>query len=179
MKDRKLATRYARALLSLLPRAEAEAADGFLAAVREAMAESAETRRLLLDPGVPRATRKAMLQSLSVRYGMPVQVANFLAMLVDQNRTRVLPSIAEVFHEEREKAMGIVAAKITTAVPLDGRMLEQARRTLEQVTGRRVELTHSVEPALIGGAVTRVGSMVYDGSLRTQLDKLKGRMGRD
>ena len=177
MKDRKLATRYARALLDSLPdAAEAEAADNFLKALREALEESADLRGLLFDPAVPRATRKSVLRSLSDENGMPKRVANFLATVVDHNRAASLPSIAEVFHERREERAGVLPAEISTAWPLTDDLKQRTLDALEKMTGRKVRLTTTVDPDLIGGAVTRIGSDVHDGSVRTQLDQLRRRM---
>ena len=121
MMDRKLASRYARALLSSLPDTQSsEKADRFLTVIRESLDESAEFRDLLYDPAVPRATRKPRsCRTLAERAEMPAQVANFMATIVDHNRDdlagldrRGLP------RRVREAAAGIVPAEITTAWPL-------------------------------------------------------------
>jgi F-type H+-transporting ATPase subunit delta len=180
MKDRKLATRYARALLASLPNERmAEDADRFLTAVREALDESEEFRELLLDPAVPRGTREAVLRSLAQESAMPPQVSNFLATVVDHNRGASLASIARVFHEEREAAMGVVPAEIATAWPLSEDLKRRTLETLEKMTGRKVRLTTRIEPGILGGAVTRIGSKVYDGSLRTQLAQLRRRLTQE
>ncbi len=177
MRDRKLATRYARALLaSLADEVVAEKADSFLSALRTALEESADLRGLLNDPAVPRPTRKAVLRALADQNGMPLQVGNFLATVVDHNRTSALPAIAEVLHEEREARIGVVPAEITTAWPLTDELKARTLATLEKMTGRKVRLTAKVEPELIGGAITRIGSEIHDGSLRAQLARLRDRM---
>jgi F-type H+-transporting ATPase subunit delta len=169
--------RYARALLSALSDpAEAAAADGFLNSLREAMEQSSELRAILLDPAVPRDQRKQALRALSDAKQMPRRVSNFLATLVDHNRTAAIPTIAQVFHEEREKAQGIVPAEITTAVPMSDAQRAQAEQAIRKLTGSDVRLTCRVDPDLIGGAVTRIGSTVYDGSLRNQLSQLRRQM---
>lgn len=177
MKDRKLATRYARALLDSLPNAvEAETADRFLQALREALDESADLRGLLFDPAVPRATRKSVLRSLASENHMPQQIGNFLATVIDHNRAAALPSIAEVFHERREERAGVLPAEISTAWPLSEQLKQRTLEALEKMTGRKVRLTAKLDPELIGGAVTRIGSEVHDGSVRTQLAQLRRRM---
>jgi F-type H+-transporting ATPase subunit delta len=103
-------------------------------------------------------------------------VHNLLDILVDNSRVAAMPSIASVFHDELERAQGVVSAEMTTAAPLDDAMKQRARTAVEKLTGRRVHLSYRVEPELIGGAVTRVGSMVYDGSLRTHIARLRRRM---
>jgi len=180
MKDRKLASRYARALLSSLPNQHmAEQADQFLTVIREALDETPGFRDLLFDPAVPRATRKQVLRTLAEHAEMPAQVGNFLATVVDHNRTTSLASIAEVYHEERERAAGVVPAEITTAWPLSDDLKERTQRALEEMTGRNVRLTANLDPTLLGGAVTQVGSTVYDGSLKTQLDQLRRKMTQE
>lgn len=177
MKDRKLAFRYARALLSVIddPRT-LEQTDAFLTALAESLESSSELRATMLDPAVPRATRKKILRSLVSGTGLPTEIGNFLAILVDNNRVAALGAIAAVFHEERERKQGIVAAAMTTAAPLGTEMQDRARRAFERLTGATVRMTFDVRPELIGGAVTRIGSTVYDGSLRSQLDRLRRKM---
>jgi len=180
MKDRKLASRYAGAFLSVFPEpSQAESADQFLSEVSRAMADSEELRDILLDPAYSRPSRKAVLHALAEGRGMPRQVINLLSTIIDHNRAGALPAIAELFHEEREKAMGIVPAEIATASPLSDPLKKSAQRTLEKLTGKRVRLTCEVKPELLGGAVTKIGSKVYDGSLRNQLDKLRRRMSQE
>jgi F-type H+-transporting ATPase subunit delta len=166
-------------LASLSDTRAAEDADRFLAVIRESIDESAEFRGLLFDPAVPRTTRKNVLRKLATDAGMPPEVGNFMATVVDHNRTTSLPSIAEVYHEVREQAAGIVPAEITTARPLADDLKERTLRALEQITGRKVRLTANVDPEILGGAVTQVGSTVYDGSLRSQLDRLRRKMSQE
>jgi len=174
LKDRKLASRYARALLGALPDdREAEVADGFLQALHRAFAESAKLRDLLLNPAVARSERKAALRRMAEPAGGPARLANFLSIVVDHNRAAALPAIAEVFHEEREARAGVVPAEIVTARPLGEDLRRRAEQALQRMTGRRVRLGMRTEPAILGGAVTRIGSTIYDGSLRTQLSQLR------
>ena len=180
MKDRQLASRYARALLESLPNKDANGeVDAFLGSVGDALQESREFRDLLFDPAIPRSTRETVLRSLAEQAGMTAQVANFFSAVVNHNRTTSLPSIAKVFHEEREAAMGVVPADITTAQPLSDDLKQRTLRTLEQITGRKVRLASQVDPEILGGAVTKIGSTVYDGSLRTQLAQLRRKMTQE
>ena len=180
MRDRKLASRYAGALLSVLPDpAQAESTDQFLTALGDAMLEAGEFRDVMLDPAFPRSSRKAVLRELAERHGLPDQVGNFVATLVDNNRVGALPVIAEVFHEAREEAMGVVPAEMTTAKPLEAEQRQRAQAVLEKLTGRKVRLDCRVEPDVLGGAVTKIGSKVYDGSLRSHLIELRRRMAQE
>jgi F-type H+-transporting ATPase subunit delta len=180
MKDRKLASRYAGALLSVLPDpAQAEATDQFLTALSDAMKESGEFRDVMLDPAFARSSRKAVLRSLVEQQDLPPTVGRFMDTLVDNNRLGALPTVAQVFHEAREEALGIVPAEITTATPLDPPLRERTQATLERLTGSKVRLDCRVQPDLLGGAVTKIGSKVYDGSLRSHLSELRRRMAQE
>ncbi len=179
MKDRQLASRYARALLESIPNKDAEEVDRFLGGLGDALEESRDFRGLLHDPAVSKAARESVLRTLAERAGMKVQVANFLSAVVSHNRATSLASIAKVFHEQREAAMGVVPAEITTAEPLADDLKELTLRTLEQISGRKVRLTSQVDPGILGGAVTKIGSAVYDGSLRTQLAQLRRKMTQE
>lgn len=180
MKDRRLAVRYARALIAALPdTARAQAADSFLTAVAGAMETSPEFRDVLLDPAHPRSQRRAVLEALARDKQMPDEMINFLGALVEHNRTPNLPSIAQVFHEELESKMGIVPAEITTATPMSDELRQRAQQALQTMTGKQVRLTYQVDSELIGGAVTRIGSTVFDGSVRTQLDQLRRQIAED
>jgi len=177
MKDRKLAVRYARALFAAIPDASAsEAVAQFLDAVGSALSGSRELRDRILDPAVPRAKREAAFAALAAKAEMPKGVSNFLKTIVDNNRIAALPTIAEVFSEMREEAMGVVPAEITTATPMTPEQEQRARDAVERMTGRKVILSTKVDGDLIGGAVTRIGSTIYDGSLRSQLGQLERRM---
>ncbi len=177
MKDRKLATRYARALLSALPDADTkQTASEFLTALAEAMERSPELRDVLLNPAYKRSQRKAVLDGLADTYHAPAKVKSFLGVVIDQGRTDHLPSIAVVFREVLEESAGIVAVTVDTAMKMSSEQEATAQTTLEKLTGRQVRLTVNVDTTLIGGAVARVGSMVYDGSLKTQLNLLRRRM---
>jgi len=122
MKDRKLATRYARALFTALPDPHArEAADAFLSALGRAIASSPELELLFLNPAVPRRTKKAVLAKLAQGSGAGKAVASFLAVVVDHGRAGQIPAIAQAFHSVREEAEGIVHAAAMEAEKESGR----------------------------------------------------------
>jgi F-type H+-transporting ATPase subunit delta len=100
-------------------------------------------------------------------------------MVVDNGRAAQLPSIAEVFHSERESGQGIVSAVLTTAAPLPPELQSRAVAALEKLSRKKVNLTVQIDPALLGGAMAQVGSTVYDGSLKTQLARLRSAMGKE
>ena len=180
MRDRKLATRYARALLGALATpAEQNLADEFLNALSSSMGTNAEFRGFLLDPATSSAAKKSLLETLCASRGVSDRVKTFLGMIVDNARLASLPSIAEVFHLEREAGQGMVGATLTTAAPLSPEHRARAAEALGKLTGKKVNLKTDVDPGLLGGAVAQVGSVVYDGSLKTQLARLRKTMGEE
>jgi len=176
MRDRKLATRYARALLATLDAGQAQNVDAFLAALSQAITTSRDLRDVLLNPGIPRAARTAVLVALAKQHDMPAEVGSFMRVVVAHGRAGNLPEIATAFGEAREEAAGIVPVELQTAAPLPQDLQNRARSILEKLTGKQVRLRFRVDPSRLGGAVAKIGSKVYDGSLRTQLDILRRRM---
>ena len=180
MKDRLLAKRYAKALLAAISDpGVAERAGTFLDSLASSMSESPELRDVLLNPAVSRQDRKAVLEALACSREVPPLVANFLSVVADHGRAGALPSIADAFREMKDEAAGVVPAMLTTAAPIPDALAAKARAVLEKLTARRVRLTCEVDPSLLGGAVTRIGSTVYDGSLSTQLGALRRSMAEE
>jgi F-type H+-transporting ATPase subunit delta len=180
MRDRKLATRYARALLAALATGpDQNLADEFLGAFAKILGTNAELRGFLLDPANSATAKKDLLDHLCATHGAPERVKTFLRLMVDNARLASLPSIAEVFHLERESTQGVVSATLTAAAPLTPEHQVRAAAALGKLTGKSVNLTIEVDPGLLGGAVAQVGSMVYDGSLKTQLARLRSTMGEE
>lgn len=180
MTDRKLAARYARALLATLPDPEqAATVDAFLGALSSRWDSTREFRDVLLNPAHPRSARKRALAELAAAHGAPAEVGRFLGVLLDNGRLPMLSTIATVFREERETATGVVKATITSARPLTPELRGQAESSIARLTGKRVRLEERIDGSLLGGAVTRVGSMVYDGSLKSQLERLRRRMSQE
>jgi|SoiMethySBSTD1v2_1073268.scaffolds.fasta_scaffold14588_4 F-type H+-transporting ATPase subunit delta len=180
MTDRKLATRYARALLATLPDTSSQdSASTLLDALAQALEGDATLRRALVDPAVPSAMKSQLLASVSSGPGVPDRVRSFLATVVANGRTAALPTMAAVFREEKERAQGIVTGTLTTASPVGDELASRAAAALSRLSGRRVRLELRVDPDLLGGGVAQVGSMVYDGSVRTQLGLLKNRIAKE
>jgi F-type H+-transporting ATPase subunit delta len=180
MRDRKLATRYARALLGALPdAAEQNLADEFLAALADAVKANTNLHGFLINPATPASSKKSFLERLCAVSGVPKRVTTFLDLMVDHARLANLSSIAEVFHLELESAQGTVSATLTAAAPLTPELQARATTALAKLSGRTVKLTVQVDPGLLGGAVAQVGSVVYDGSLKTQLARLRRTMGEE
>ena len=101
------------------------------------------------------------------------QTENFLRLLVEHQRTRDMPAIREAFDQMADEVAGIVHAVFTTAIALAKDDEQRYWQALERRLGRKVELTFGVDPGLMGGATIRIGDRLIDGSVRTQLDRLR------
>ena len=137
---------------------------------------SPELRHVLLSPAIPAAKKRAVIGRISDSLPLSRLVRNFLYVLVDRRRTELLGQIAEAFDGVLDERLGFVRANVTSAAPLNETQRRDIEQTLSRVTGKKVRCTFSVDPELIGGVVARIGSTVYDGSVRTQLQTLSERL---
>ena len=141
----------------------------FLALLRE----SAQLGVLLGSPAVSRANKHAVAEALVERMSASRTLRNFLFVVIDQRRVGLLPEIQQAFDARLDDLEGVARADVTTARELNESERKQLRTALERLSGRRVEANYELDPALIAGAVVRVGSTIYDGSVRTQLERLR------
>ena len=141
----------------------------FLALLRE----SAQLGVLLGSPAVSRANKHAVAEALVERMGASRTLRNFLFVVIDQRRVGLLPEIQQAFEARLDEMEGVARADVTSARELNERERKQLRTVLERLSGRRVEANYELDPALIAGAVVRVGSTIYDGSVRMQLERLR------
>ena len=137
---------------------------------------SRELRDALLTPVHPARDRKAALRAIAARAAVSPLVQNFLSYLIDQRRLIDFHAIVEVYGEFADFAEGLLTAEVISASPLDERRKDRLRRALSERTGREVRLEIKVDTALIGGAIAKVGDLVFDGSLRTQLGQLRANL---
>jgi F-type H+-transporting ATPase subunit delta len=177
MSLRTSATRYARALFDVAVRESDPArVEQDLSALVRAMTENAELRRALTSPAVPRSSRVALVSSLAAQAGVVPPVAKILALLADRGRLELLPVLLEVYSDRLLEHHNVIRASVTTAMPVGADQVQALESHLSSITGKQVQLRASVDPALIGGIVAKVGSTVYDGSIRTRLQKMKQRL---
>jgi F-type H+-transporting ATPase subunit delta len=168
------ARRYARALFALTREDQAiEPVRGELDALARVFADSPELHETLFRPLEPAEQRGAVLRSTCERLGISETVRRFCAYLVDQRRLVDFDAIREEYGRLADQAAGRARAEVVSAGPLQDDQRERLRRALSARTGRDVELDVRVDPALIAGAVASVGTLVFDGSLRSQLEQLR------
>jgi F-type H+-transporting ATPase subunit delta len=173
------ARRYAKALFALAR--ETGGVDAVRADVEQLgrlIAGNAELQAVLLQPLHPAAERRAVLRAVAERMGASPLLQNFLSFLVDQRRLVDWAAIEAEYGRLADAAAGLTPVRVQSASPLSDAQRERLRRALEQKSGGRVELAVEIDPTLLGGAVAQIGDLVYDGSLRTQLEQLRASLAR-
>jgi F-type H+-transporting ATPase subunit delta len=175
MTSRAAATRYARAIFDVA-RAEQVDLDAVmrdLAGFAALMQGHEALQRALTNPAIPAARKRGVVDGLLAQAGVTEVVAKTLRLLADRDRLAIVPEITHAFEQRLMDHRQVVRAQLRTAMALPVDRVEALRAGLRQATGRDVQLETLVDPSIIGGAVARIGSTVYDGSVTTQLQKLK------
>ena len=174
-----VARRYARALFSIgVDRATFEQLGRELGELAQVWAAVPDLRQALENPVFKPAEKRAVLERvlpLSTS-GASAELRKFVLLLLDRRRIALLPAIARAYRELADAHLGRVRALVTSAQPLSPAEADRVRRSLEQRTGKKVILETAVDPTLIGGLVARVGDLVLDGSVQTQLATLRSRL---
>jgi F-type H+-transporting ATPase subunit delta len=175
-----VANRYARALADVvIAQGSAEAVKAELSAFAQAVDESADLRNFLANPAVARPQKQAVIEKLMARMGGSKTLRNFLLVLVDNRRAARLREISEAFEAELRVRLGVAKAEVTSAHDLNDEERTELVRTLERMTGKRVEASYSLDAELIAGAQVRIGSTVYDGTVRGQLNRMRSRLAAE
>jgi F-type H+-transporting ATPase subunit delta len=134
---------------------------------------NAELSAFFPNSGISQADKLKVLNAIISRLGPSQTTTNLLRLLLKHHRMQSIWLVYEEFEKEINKRRGIVPAEITTAGPVEASERELIIGRLKAVTGKQVQANFKVDPELIGGAITRIGSVVYDGSIRTQLETMK------
>ena len=172
-----LAERYAGALVDVaLENKQADLVKQELAAFAAMVRESDELHAFLSNPSITRAIKHAAIEQLVARMGASRTLRNYLFVIVDQRRAGMLIEIEQAFSALLDARQGITQVTVTSAADLTGGERAELDAALAKLTGRKVQAQFKTDPALIGGAVVRIGSTIYDGSVRAQLDRLRARM---
>jgi F-type H+-transporting ATPase subunit delta len=177
MSTRASATRYARALLDVaIKESKPEQAEKELAAFAAVVEQHPDLHKALVHPTVAAAAKRGVVTQLLERLKPTTPVGKLLLLLAERDRLVLLPEILDVYRERLNEHLQIVRAEVTTAAPLSQERAAQLQQRLSAMTGRTVTLTTKVDPSIIGGMVTRIGSTVYDGSVATQLQTIRQRL---
>ena len=169
-----VARRYAAALADVvLKGGETEIVKSEIAQWATLIEANAELHDALSNPAIAHAQKEKVLESLIDRSRPSKTTANFLRVLLRNNRLTSISAISERFAVELEERSGVVSAEIVSARELPASERSELRSQLEKLTGKTVNMDFHIDENIIGGVVTRIGSTVYDGSVRTKLDNLK------
>jgi F-type H+-transporting ATPase subunit delta len=175
-----IADRYASALLDVAwKQKDAEQVRTHLASFAATVAGSAELRAFLSNPAVPRESKRAVLKELMKRLDCTGTMQNFLDVVVDHRRAGLLPEISEAYNAKLNTKLGIAEAAVTSAAGLSAQEKSALVSGLERATRLKIAPQYAVDGALLGGASVRIGSVIYDGSVREQLRRLENEMAAE
>ena len=130
----------------------------------------------LLNPVVPVPRKRAAVAELTAGAGLTPMVTKLIALLADRDRLVLVPDLLTAYRDRLLDHRNVVRAAITTTAPLAADRTKAVEASLSRATGRTVSLTANVDPSIVGGVVTRIGSTVYDGSIARQLQKIRERL---
>jgi F-type H+-transporting ATPase subunit delta len=171
---RTLADRYAAALADVaLADKAADKIRGELADFLGLLREAPQLGTLLSSPAVPRAAKRALAEALVQRLGASRTLRNFLCVVLDHRRTRLLAEIQEALDRQLDERLGVRRAEVSSARDLPEADQARLQAVLASLTGCKIEAEYRLAPELIAGTVVRIGSTIYDGSVRTRIDKLR------
>ena len=138
-----------------------------------------DARRFLENPTTAVDRRKRLLKEIFDALSLDRRVANFIGILVDRDRLPILEKIVEAYQKLLDDRLGILRARVTAAYSLNTSEQRELMARLERATGKQVRMEVAVDPSLIGGVIAQVGSTIYDGSVRHQLQAFKSRVVED
>ena len=166
---------YARAFADVVFSAHLDAARGVggLRQIAALFEQSADLRRVWENPAVPADQKRRLLDVIVQRDGIERPVRNLIAVLIDHRRLNFLPRIVEQFEKELDRRMGLADAQISSARELGDAEKHSLEAQIAKLTGKRVRAQYGLDPSLLGGAVVRIGSTIYDGSVKGQLERIK------
>lgn len=177
MSLRTIARRYASALADVaIARGEEREIQKELDAWEAMIATSDQLRQVVDSPTITLDEKRKVWNALIERAHPRPTLANFILVLLQNHRLGQLAEINKRFGQVLDERSGVVAATVTTARPMDGVSQEALRVSLAGLSGRKVRLSFETDGDLIGGVVARIGSTVYDGSVRNQLQRAKERL---
>lgn len=135
--------------------------------------DNKELREVWENPSIPSAQKRAVLDGIVQRGGMSRPVRNFFAVLIDKGRMRWLSEIIARFAQELNQRLGFAEAEVITARELAATERTALEADLARVTGKKIRARYEHDRSLLGGAIARIGSTVYDGSVKGQLERIR------
>jgi len=178
MTNRTAATRYARALLdvSVSEGGDLAKVEAGLASFVGLFAQYPALKKVLMNPAVPVHRKQGTVSELTTRLGTTPVLSKLIALLAERDRLVLLPDLLASYRERMLDHLKIVRVEVTTVAPIAADRATALEASLARMTGRTVTVVTKVDPSIIGGMVARIGSTVYDGSVTTQLAKMKRKL---
>lgn len=175
MSLRTSANRYAKALFEVAIAEQNDLAqvDRDLQAVVAMLHGSPDLASAAVRSGVTGAARKSLMEAVAARMALSAPVAKLLVLLAESRKLNLMADLALAYRERLLTHQNIVRADVTSAAPLSPEKATALADSLSQLTGKRVELSMSVDPGILGGVIATIGSTVYDGSVRTQFARMR------
>lgn len=170
-----VASRYARALVDVVmeqkidPAVAVQQVNTIVAAIKE----SADLRKVWEAPDIPAVQKRKLLDAIGVQVGLSRTIRNFFAVLIDHQRIAMVEQIARQFEIELDAELGFAEAQITSARQLTEEEKREVESRVAALTGKKVRVRYAANPELLGGVMVQVGSTIYDGTVRGQLQKLR------
>jgi len=170
-----VASTYARAFADVVFEAHLDAgrAVAGLRRIAGLFAGSVELRRVWENPAVPAEQKRKLLDAIVQREGIDKPVRNLVAVLIDHRRLPFLSRIVEQLEKELNARLGFAEAQVSSARELGDAEKRVLEAQISKTTGKKVRASYGLDPSLLGGAVVRIGSTIYDGSVKGQLEKIK------
>lgn len=174
MKQLSIARRYARALLLIGQQdGQIERYREELSSVAALVAGNPALEQAIVNPLYESAARRRVLEAVIARLGLSRAMSSFLLLLFEKRRFRFLAAICDFYARLADEVKGVARATLVSAFELPAEALERIREALSRRTGKEIRLEVRRDPALLGGVVTQIGDLVLDGSLRTQLNRMR------
>jgi F-type H+-transporting ATPase subunit delta len=170
-----VASTYARAFADVVlgSHLDADRCIAELRVIARLLAESPELRRVWENPAIPADQKRRVLDVIAARDGTSTQVRNLIAVLIDHRRVHFLEPIIVQLEKELDARLGFAEAKITSTRELGDAEKRDFEAQVGKLTGKKVRARYGQDASLLGGAVVRVGSTIYDGSVKGQLERIK------
>lgn len=174
-----VANRYAKALADvIMERGQTLTVADEVTAFTQIVEENAELRTVFASPVIALDRKKAVLNELLARMQLAPTTNNFLRLLLNNQRLHQIDAVRASLMKELDERAGVVSAEVTTARTLAVTEQENLLNQLRTATGKHVRINFTIDPEIIGGVVTRVGSLIYDGSIKNQLALMKQQLSR-
>jgi len=169
------APRYANAFAEVAAAKglDVSAAQSQMQAFATLLAESHDLREVLEDPSIPSEQKLSVVDAIAERLGMMREVRNLIALIIDHRRLSGLDEIIAAYHAVAEKGLGVKDVEVTSARELNKDDQQELEFEISKLVVSRIRVSYKQDASLLGGAVVKVGSTIYDGSVKAQLEQLR------